>query len=151
MNYHCCHAYHHLLEKGALIVDCMMISKTMMTSIGKWRVGQTQHGAAKSMRNFVHSGTVMTEGICFETWLELQLLCPLPWSILTMYLHTSQKCWVQQLDDPDNKQDVQGAMAIKWINQSKWPTYYSCPFCINAMKKYNCIAKIQITLYCNMA
>ena len=79
------------------------------------------------------------------------LLCPLSWSILIMYLHTSQKCWEQQLDDLDNKQDVWGAMVIKWINQSKWPTYYSSHYCIDAMKQYRCIAKIQITLYCNMA
>ena len=58
--------------EGALIVDSrrMMMSKTMMNSIGEWRVGQTQHGAAKSMRNLLHSGAVMTEGIHFEytTW-----------------------------------------------------------------------------------
>ena len=49
------------LENGALIVDCrrMMMSKTMMTSIGECRFGQTQRGAAKSMRNFMHSGAVM--------------------------------------------------------------------------------------------
>ena len=54
--------------EGALIVDCcrMMMSKTLMTSIGECRGGQTQHCAAKSMRNFMHSGTVMTEGIHFE-------------------------------------------------------------------------------------
>ena len=54
--------------EGALDVDCrrMMMNKTMMNSIGEWRVRQTQHGAAKSMRNFMHSGAVMTEGIHFE-------------------------------------------------------------------------------------
>ena len=54
--------------EGALIVDCcrMMMSRNMMNSIGEWRVGQTHHGAAKSMRNFVHSGTVMTVGIHFN-------------------------------------------------------------------------------------
>ena len=53
------------LKKGALIVDChrMVMSKIMFASIGEWRVGQTQHGAAKSIRNFMHSGAVMTEGI----------------------------------------------------------------------------------------
>ena len=55
------------LKNGALVVDCRrMMNKTMMASIGEWRVGQTQHGAAKSMRNFVHSGAVMTVGIHFE-------------------------------------------------------------------------------------
>ena len=56
------------LENGALIVDCcrMTMSKSMFSSIGERRVGQTQHGAAKSMRNFVHCGAVMTEGIYFE-------------------------------------------------------------------------------------
>ena len=40
----------------------------------------------------------------------------------------------------------------KWMNQSKGPTtYYSSHYCINAMKQYRCVAKIQITLYCNMA
>ena len=84
----------------------------------------------------------------FEHW----LLCPLLWSILNMYLHTSQKCWEWRSDDLDNKQDVQEAIVIKWRNQSKWPTtYYSSHYCINAMKQYNCIGKIRITLYCNMA
>ena len=86
-----------------------------------------------------------------NTWFEHWLLCPLLWSILNMYLHTSQKCWEQWLDDLDNKQDVQEATAIKWIYQSKWPTYYSSHYCIDAMKQYRCVAKIQITLYCNMA
>ena len=83
----------------------------------------------------------------FEHW----LLCPLLWSILNMYLHTSQKCWERQSDDLDNKQDVREAIAIKWMNQSKWPTYYSSHYCIDAMKQYRCVAKIRITLYCNMA
>ena len=56
------------LKNGALDVDCcrMMMSRNMMNSIGEWRVGQTHHGAAKSMRNFMHSGAVMTVGIHFE-------------------------------------------------------------------------------------
>jgi hypothetical protein len=37
-----------------------------MGSIGELGVGQTQHGAAKSIWNFVHSGAVMTVGIHFE-------------------------------------------------------------------------------------
>ena len=54
--------------EGAIVVDCcrMMMNKTMMNSIGERRVGQTQHGAAKSMRDFMHCGAVMTEGIHFE-------------------------------------------------------------------------------------
>ena len=54
--------------EGALVVDCrrMMMSRTMMGSIGERRVGQTHHGAAKYMRDFMHSGAVMTEGIHFE-------------------------------------------------------------------------------------
>jgi hypothetical protein len=45
-----------LCERVA-IVDChrMVMSKTMVNSVGKKRVLQTQHGAAKSIRNFVHS------------------------------------------------------------------------------------------------
>ena len=87
-----------------------------------------------------------------NTWFEHWLLCPLLWSILNMYLHTSQKCWERRSDDLDNKQDVQGAMAIKWVYQFKWPTtYYSSHYCINAIKQYRCVAKIQISLYCNMA
>ena len=86
-----------------------------------------------------------------NTQFEHQLLCPLLWSILNMYLHTSQKCWEWWLDDLDNKHDVREAIAIKWMNQYKWPTYYSSQYCINAMKQYNSVAKIQITLYCNMA
>ena len=46
---------------------------------------------------------------------------------------------------------VQEAMAIKWVYLCKWPTYYSSHYCIIGMKQYNCVAKIQITLYCNMA
>jgi hypothetical protein len=54
--------------EDSLVVDChrMMMSKTLMSSIGEWGVGQTHHCAAKSMWNFVHSGTVMIEGILFE-------------------------------------------------------------------------------------
>ena len=50
------------------VVDCcrIMMSRTMIASIGECRVGQTQHGTAKSMRNFIHRGAVMTEGIHFE-------------------------------------------------------------------------------------
>ena len=67
------------LEKGALIVDCrrMMMSRTMMDSIGEWGVGQTQHGAAKSMRNFMHSGAVMTEGIPFEYLIWAWIIVPI--------------------------------------------------------------------------
>ena len=92
------------LKNGALAVDCcrMMMSKTMITSIGGWGVGQTQQGAAKSIRNFVHSGTVVTEGIHFEHAIGTLIIVPLPWSILNMYLHTSQKCWEWQLDDLEN-------------------------------------------------
>ena len=86
-----------------------------------------------------------------NTRFEHQLLCPLLRSILNMYLYTSQKCWERRSDDLDNKQDVREAMVIKWMNQSKWPTYYSSHYCIDAMKQYRCVAKIQITLYCNMA
>ena len=86
-----------------------------------------------------------------NTQFEHCWLCPLLQSILNMYLHTSQKCWEQQSDDLDNKQDVREAIAIKWMNQYKWPTYYSSHYCIDAMKQYRCVAKIQINLYCNMA
>ena len=87
-----------------------------------------------------------------NTWFEHWLLCPLLWSILNMYLHTSQKCWERWSDDLDNKQDLREAIAIKWMNQSKWPsTYDSSHYCIDAMKQYRCVAKIRITLYCNMA
>ena len=67
------------LENGALVVDChrMRMSKTMMTSIGEWGVGQTQHGAAKSIRNFVHSGAVMTEGIHFEYTIWALIIVPI--------------------------------------------------------------------------
>ena len=68
-----------------------------------------------------------------NTWFEHRLLCPLLWSILNMYLHTSQKCWEWWSDDLNNEQDVWEAIAIKWMNQSKWPTYYSSHFCIDAM------------------
>ena len=54
------------LKKRAFIVDCCRMSLITMGSIGEWRVGQTQHGAAKSIWNFMHSGAVMTEGIHFE-------------------------------------------------------------------------------------
>ena len=56
------------LENGALIVDCywMMMSKIMFARTGKYRVGQTHNIAAKSMRDFMRCGAVMTEGIHFE-------------------------------------------------------------------------------------
>ena len=56
-----------------------------------------------------------------------------------------------QLDDLDNKEEVQGALVIKGFYQYKWPTFHSSHYCIVAMKQYNCVAKIQITLYCNVA
>ena len=67
------------LKICALIVDScrMMMSKTMMNSIGEWRVGQTQHGAAKSIRNFMHSGTVMIEGIHFEHTIWSLIIMPI--------------------------------------------------------------------------
>ena len=83
--------------------------------------------------------------------LEHGLLYPLPQTILNMYLHTSQKCWEWQLDNLNSKQDMRGAMVIKGFYQYKWPTYHSCHYCINAIKQYTWIAKIQITLHCNMA
>jgi hypothetical protein len=65
--------------EGALVVDChrMMMSKIMMTSIGEWWVGQTYHGAAKSMRNFVHSGAVMTVGIHFDYTIWALIIVPI--------------------------------------------------------------------------
>ena len=65
--------------EGALVVDCcrMMMNRTMINSIGEWRVGQTPHGAAKSIRNFVHSGAVMTVGIHFEYTIWALIIMPL--------------------------------------------------------------------------
>ena len=67
------------LENGALDVDChrMMMNKAMIASIGEWRVGQTQHGAAKSMRNFMHRGAVMTVGIHFEYMIWALIIVPI--------------------------------------------------------------------------
>ena len=67
------------LKNGALIVDCcrMMMSKIMFASIGEWRVGQTKHGAAKSMSNFMHSGAVMTVGIHFEYMIWASIIVPI--------------------------------------------------------------------------
>ena len=86
-----------------------------------------------------------------NTRFEHLLLCPLLQSILNMYLHTSLKCWERRSDDLDNKQDVREATAIKWMNQYKWPTYYSSHYCIDAMRQYRRVAKIQVNLFCNMA
>ena len=86
-----------------------------------------------------------------NTWLKHWLSCPLPQCILNIFLHTSQKYWERQSDDFNYEQDVQGAMRIKWVYQYKRPTYYSCHYCINVMKQYTCITKVQVTLYCNMA
>ena len=65
--------------EGALIVDCrrMMMNKTVLNSIGEWRVGQTHHGAAKSMRNFMHFGAVMTVGIHFEYTIWALIIVPI--------------------------------------------------------------------------
>ena len=65
--------------EGALIVDChrMMMSKIMFASTGEWGGGQTQHCAAKSMRNFMHSGAVMTEGIHFEYTIWALIIVPI--------------------------------------------------------------------------
>ena len=66
------------LKNGALDVDCrrMMMIRTMMNSIGEWRVGQTQYCATKSMRNFVHCGAVMTVGIHFEYTIWALIIVP---------------------------------------------------------------------------
>ena len=65
--------------EGALVVDCqrMMMNKTMMNRIGEWRVGQTHHGAAKYIWNFMHSGAVMTEGIHFEYTIWALIIVPM--------------------------------------------------------------------------
>ena len=67
------------LENGALDVDSckMMMSRTMIASIGECRVGQTQHGAAKSMRDFMHCGAVMTVGIHFEYTIWASIIMPI--------------------------------------------------------------------------
>jgi hypothetical protein len=67
------------LIEGALVVDChrMMMSKTLMSSIGEWGVGQTHHSATKFVRNFVHSGAVMTEGIHFEYTIWASIIVPI--------------------------------------------------------------------------
>ena len=61
----------------ALIVDCRRMKQITMGSIGEWSIGQTQNGAAKSMRNFVHSGTVMTVGIHFEYSIWASIIVPI--------------------------------------------------------------------------
>ena len=65
--------------EGAVVVDScrMMISRTMMISIGEWGVGQTHHGAAKYMRNFMHNGAVMTEGTHFEYTIWASIIVPI--------------------------------------------------------------------------
>jgi hypothetical protein len=55
----------------------MLMSKIMFASIGKGIVGQTQDGATKSMRNFVHSGAVMTEGTHFEHMIGELIIVPI--------------------------------------------------------------------------
>ena len=64
------------LKNGSLIVDCCRMSLITMGSIGEWRVGKTQHGAAKSMMNFLHSGAVMTVGIHFEYMIWALIIVP---------------------------------------------------------------------------
>jgi hypothetical protein len=49
----------------------------MMGSIGERRVGQTQHGAAKYIWNFMHSGAVMTVGIHFEYTILVSIIVPI--------------------------------------------------------------------------
>ena len=65
--------------EGALVVDScrMMMSKTMIASIGECRFGQTQCGAAKSMRDFMHCGAVMTVGIHFEYTIWASIIMPI--------------------------------------------------------------------------
>ena len=48
-----------------------------MSSIGEQRVGQTQHGAAKSIWNFMDHGPVMTEGIHFEYMILASIIMPI--------------------------------------------------------------------------
>ena len=110
------------LKNGALIVDCHRMKQITMGSIGEWRVGQTQNGAAKSMRNFVHSGTVMTVGIHFEYSIWALIIVPIA-LIHSEYVfaYITEVLWERKLDDLDNKQDVWVAIAIKWMNLYKWP------------------------------
>ena len=65
--------------ESALVVDCgrMKMNKTMMNSIGDWRVGQTHHGAAKSIWNFMQCGAVMTVGIHFEHTIWASIIVPI--------------------------------------------------------------------------
>ena len=65
-----------------------MMSKTMMAFIGKQRVGQTHHGAAKYIWSFVHSGTVMTQGINFEHTIGASIIVPIT-SIHSKHVFTS--------------------------------------------------------------
>ena len=141
------------LKNGALIVDCsrMMMSKTMMAGIRKQWVGQTNMVLPSLLGTSCKVEQWWQKAYTLNTQFEHQILCPLPWSILSMHIHTSQKCCKRQLDDLDNKQDVQGAMGINGFYQCKWPTSYSSHYCINPIKQYSCIAKKQISLYCNMA
>ena len=78
------------------------MSKIIMASIGKWRVGQTQHTAAKYIRNFVHSGVVMTKGIHFEHMIGESIIVPIS-SIHSKHAVTYitevpkvEICWLQQ-------------------------------------------------------
>ena len=64
--------------EGALVVDChrLMMNKTMIASIGEWRVWKTHHGTAKSIWNFVYSRAVIAVGIHFEhmIWASISVL-----------------------------------------------------------------------------
>jgi hypothetical protein len=65
------------------------------------------------MSKFVCSVAVMTVGIHFEHTIGVLIIVPIALIHSEHVLHSSQKYQDWQLDDFDNKQDMQEAMAIK--------------------------------------
>ena len=96
------------------------------------------------------STSVMIVGIHFEHMIGALIFVPIAlihsehvFTYITEMLRaTIGWCWQQTRHARSNgsQEDY----------QYNWPTYYSCHYCIDAIKQYNCIAILQNTLYCNM-
>ena len=86
-----------------------------------------------------------------NTQLKHWLLCQLPWSMLSMFLHTSQKYWEWKSDDFNNEQEVWWAMGIKGVYHYKMASIPP----LSLLHQYNeaILAqwKMQVTLYCILA
>ena len=139
---------------------------SLLTAVGWWQAGfwllvleredddKHRYCSAKSITILVHSGILMKVGIHFEHTIWALIIVPIALihsEHVFAYITEVLRAAIGQSWQQTRRAWSHGNQMSLSINQSKWPTYNSSHYCINAMKQYNCIAKIQISLYCNMA